>query len=805
MRYLTTLFAVTVAISCSVGAYADLDDPLYKLLPNDGVMYHSFGFSVAVSSTRVIVGAVGDNVNGEFSGSAYLFDTTTSQQLFKLLPDDGAESDSFGASVELSGTRAIIGSFTKSPDSGSAYIFDTTTGQQLFKLVPDDVEDFFGFGFSVGISGTRAIVGSFLDIGSGDFSGSAYVYDTTTGLQLFELLADDGANFDLFGESVAIDGTRAIIGAKGNDDNGNFSGSAYIFDITTGKQLFKLLPDDSAEADFFGVAVAISGTRAIIGAEGDDDNGGDSGSAYIFDVTTGKQLLKLVADDGAGSDFFGKAVAISGVTAIIGAFGDDDNGNFAGSAYLFDVTSGEQLTKLLPVDGASGDSFGRSVSISGITAIVGADGDDDNSEDAGSAYLTAVDTDGDGLLDSWEINGIDVNGDGKVDLDLPGMGADPNHKDLFVEVDSMVGLGFNATAQANVIAAFANAPNDLVDNPDELDGITLHLLVDETDIPVTPFPNTWVEFDVVKAARFGTPTERADANWPNIRSAKMKAFRYCVFGQSYGSPPFSSGVSEFPGNDFMVTLGSWPTPSGTVDQQAGTFMHEFGHALELDHGGGDDIHHKPNYYSVMNYTWQYPESGYSQHWRLDYSHLALPTLDEAHLNENNGLGAPAGMFAGVMVPFGGGDPPFITYASMQGGNAVDWDADGNSNNADTPVDINYLFSSYQNPSAGEMLVGHADWPNLSYAMFGQDFADGVHNSTTEDSEMTVEIFNELDSIPPPPLVCIGDLDGNGSVGTGDLLELFTQWGTDGPADFDGSGAVGTGDLLILLSNWGPCK
>ncbi len=104
-----------------------------------------------------------------------------------------------------------------------------------------------------------------------------------------------------------------------------------------GDQLAKLLPDDGAADDEFGRSVAISGTSAIVGAYLDDDDGTDSGSAYLFDTTTGQQIAKLLADDGAAEDRFGISVAISGATAIVGANRDDDNGNASGSAYLFDI------------------------------------------------------------------------------------------------------------------------------------------------------------------------------------------------------------------------------------------------------------------------------------------------------------------------------------------------------------------------------------------------------------------------------------------------------------------------------------
>ena len=124
------------------------------------------------------------------------------------------------------------------------------------------------------------------------------------------------------------------MGAWGNDDKGSDSGSAYIFNVKTGVQLHKLVASDGATDDIFGLHVAISGNYAIVGANGDDDKGGASGSAYIFNVETGAQLHKLVASDGAGGDIFGLHVAISDNYAIVGANGDDDKGSSSGSVYI---------------------------------------------------------------------------------------------------------------------------------------------------------------------------------------------------------------------------------------------------------------------------------------------------------------------------------------------------------------------------------------------------------------------------------------------------------------------------------------
>ena len=268
-------------------------------------------------------------------------------------------------------------------------------------------------------------------------------------LTLAVACGDDGAASDFFGHSVAISGATAIVGADLNDDNGDSSGSAYLFDTTTGRQIAKLLPNDGAAFDFFGISVAISGATAIVGAYQDDDNGSASGSAYLFDTSTGQQIAKLVPDDGATGDFFGWYVAISGDTAIVGAWRAGHEGVFSGAGYLFDVTTGRQIAKLVPNDGTNGDQFGRSVAISGNTAMAGAWFDDDNGTDSGSAYLfdagasSPGDMNCDGQIDALDIEGFllalfdpdeyairypecdinnaDINGDGAIDaLDIEG-------------------------------------------------------------------------------------------------------------------------------------------------------------------------------------------------------------------------------------------------------------------------------------------------------------------------------------------------------------------------------------------------
>ena len=461
MRHLTLLLAAAALVLSTTAAYADLGDQLAKLLPDDGAAEDRFGVSVAISGATAIVGAQLDDDNGENSGSVYLFDTTTGRQIAKLLPDDGAIDDEFGWSVAISGPPgkevAIVGAWgddNNGTNSGSAYLFDTTIGQQIAKLLPNDGAVNDHFGVSVAISGATAIVGADRDDDNGAISGSAYLFDITTGRQIAKLLPNDGAGGDRFGVSVAISGATAIVGAYHDDDNGENSGSVYLFDTTTGVQIAKLLADDGAADDWFGLSVAISGAPgeelAIVGAHLDDDNGDRSGSAYLFDTTTGRQIAKLLADDGAAINHFGFSVAISGATAIVGALHDSDNGFSSGSAYLFDTATGQQITKLLPDDGAGNDHFGNSVAISGATgkevAIVGTYRDDDNGFDSGSAYL--FDAAGTPGTCPWDLDG---NGSvGILDLLalLAAWGSDPGGPPDF-DNDGNVGILDLLTLLAN--------------------------------------------------------------------------------------------------------------------------------------------------------------------------------------------------------------------------------------------------------------------------------------------------------------------------------------------------------------------
>lgn len=275
-----------------------------------------------------------------------------------------------------------------------------------------------------------------------------------------------------------------------------------------------------------------------------------------------------------------------------------------------------------------------------------------NFQFGGDAFIAKIveDRDGDALPDCWEKEGVyidnDDTSDRPPDLNLSKMGANPDHKDIFVEVDYMdCAKGGNCdllsqdhadisslNALADVYDAFAKAP---VDNPDKNPGIELHLSPDDRgyiywiDEPISHYsgisfrsrgPGSNDDFDDLKSGsndpnnpgnpcglrdidgHFGTENDRKSSNCENILKAKGLVFRYAIFGHMFKEGLLSSGISEIEGKDILVTLFAFKDETRKMatewnnsftkewpDVQAGTFMHELGHTLGLLHGGGYGI------------------------------------------------------------------------------------------------------------------------------------------------------------------------------------------------------------------------
>lgn len=388
-----------------------------KLLANDGTAGDRLGQAVAIQGDTAVVGAFEDDANGARSGSVYIFIRSGSSwtQQAKLTASDAAEGSKFGFAVALDGDTVVIGAPGDSGDSGAVYVFTRSgaTWSQQSKITASSPIINLWFGQSVAVNGDTAVIGEPLRYNGAIVSGVAYIF-TRSGAVWSEratLTSADGAAGDRFGNTAAMSGNTVIVGAQwDNVGANNNQGSAYVFTGSGASwtQQARLISSDGAASDYFGNSVAISGDTAVIGAVNNDVNGSDSGAAYLFtrSGTTWSQLSRLDINDAVVDDWVGGSVAIDGDTAIISANG---NGS-SGAAYVFtrSGTTWSQQSRISSDGATLGDNFGVPVAIDGDTAVIGAYDDNDNGVDSGAAYVF--------VLPVTTTLAVTITGSGRVDL-----------------------------------------------------------------------------------------------------------------------------------------------------------------------------------------------------------------------------------------------------------------------------------------------------------------------------------------------------------------------------------------------------
>ncbi len=322
------------------------------------------------------------------------------------------------------------------------------------------------------------------------------------------------------------------------------------------------------------------------------------------------------------------------------------------------------------------------------------------------------DTDGDGLPDIWETDGYTSGG---TFVDLPGLGADPRRKDLFVWMDYMVkdetSLAPTQQVIDNIKAVFANAP---VDNPDGTTGVTIHPIL-KNQAPYKESlgvkdddDSVWDDFDAIKNNSFD--------------AAYAKSFRYMIWANSYAEGSSSGLARNIPTTDFIVSLGTFTPEGGTRWEKLGTFLHELGHTLGLTHGGSDDLNYKPNYLSIMSYTFQmtglyrngqFGEDGFPLY--FDYQRMDTPTLNENSLNENLGLTG-----AGDVSTYGTtfwylSDGKCKSQNVANANQAIDWNLNGV---IETGVAMGLHCDEDEPTDEKTTLTTQNNWKNINYSANG---------------------------------------------------------------------------------------
>jgi hypothetical protein len=376
--------------------------PWSKVVASDAYGDDRFGSSVAIGESDAFVGAPYDGQNGPLSGSVYVVERSGSvwSETDKKGPSDGAVGDEFGDAVAISGANAIVGASRDDAahvNAGSVYAYRFIDGAWSQRSKLDSWwtgRTGAYFGRSVALDGDRAIVGAFGATGNTTGTGDAHLFERVGSWQDDErVYASDGANGDRFGWAVAIAGERAIVGAYGDDDGGSSSGSAYVFELISGSwtQVQKLVASDANAGDFFGESVAMDGDRAIIGAYGDNGGASDTGAAYVFERSGGtwSQVQKLASFDVVGSSGFGQEVAIHGDVVVVGAPDAPGGAPNSGAVYVFERIAGSwlQTARLTPALPNFNGDFGSAVAIRGDRILVGNSWDDDQALSAGAAHV----------------------------------------------------------------------------------------------------------------------------------------------------------------------------------------------------------------------------------------------------------------------------------------------------------------------------------------------------------------------------------------------------------------------------------
>lgn len=335
----------------------------------------------------------------------------------------------------------------------------------------------------------------------------------------------------------------------------------------------------------------------------------------------------------------------------------------------------------------------------------------------------------DGIPDDWKNNGVTIDpgdGSGPQFIDLPAMGATVNKPDIFVHLDWMAdgthSHALSAAAIKTVVTAFANSP---FKSRTGSIGINLHVDAGPNSIMNFTTNQTWGALSrarqLTEVTNLGTGTvvgtNLTSYNWAAFDAIKnalggfkstgrMAIFRYAISAHQISTASNSGNARSIPGSDFVISLAK--IVPLTDNQQACTLMHELGHNLGLDHGGGDPINNKPNYISIMNYLFQL-QGGLTRGGVAnicDYSNVALNKLDETNLDETTGLGpAASGVATRHWSPPAAGNPG-VFVAVADASKPIDWNTNGST------TDKNFSFDVTGDGTISPLLSPYDDWKNL---------------------------------------------------------------------------------------------
>ena len=362
-----------------------------NLKSSDDLAYSAFGGNIAIDGDTLVVSSSGTHVDA--TGAVYVFKNNGSAWVQQAKLESGVSSDSFGASISIDGDTIAVGAWrdnTKAGFAGAVYIYQRSGNDwlQQAKLTASDGAFSDYFGISVALEGDVLVAGAYCDDGAAENTGSAYIYERsgTTWTQKVKLAPSDltGA-FAQFGQAVSMSRNTIAVGAEGDNVKGAYSGSVYVYKRQGNAWPLqtKLTAADGAAYDYFGGAVDINGDTLAVGAREDDDDATNAGSVYVFSQKNGAwtQMSKLVTGDGVENVLLGGVITIRDDEDSMAVYAAGDTMPYLSkppsAVYIWDRAGDNwmQRTKIINPNQPSKSGFGRGLTWSGNTLVVGSKGE----------------------------------------------------------------------------------------------------------------------------------------------------------------------------------------------------------------------------------------------------------------------------------------------------------------------------------------------------------------------------------------------------------------------------------------------
>ena len=317
------------------------------LITSDAGEGDSLGHALAMSQDFLVAGAYADDEAGTDAGAAYVFERTATGWVehAKLIGSTTVAGDRLGHSVAMAGTTIVVGTREHDQRKGAAYVFELVNGtwQETGALLANDGQEDDTFGHAVAVNGDHVAVGA---PSRQDFTGAVYIFERQNGTWQYvdTLLAAETKTGDQLGISITMTGTLLIAGAQFGAGAQASTGNAPAFELRSGiwSEVGTMAAPDGQPGERFGISAAQSGSVSVLGAVFDADRGVSAGSIYIFQsLGTAGEILRLIPFDVDTDDWFGLSVAMSGDIIVAGAPYQDEQGYESGAAYVFEMTTSQ--------------------------------------------------------------------------------------------------------------------------------------------------------------------------------------------------------------------------------------------------------------------------------------------------------------------------------------------------------------------------------------------------------------------------------------------------------------------------------